>query len=206
MKVEHAEEFTQALGQIASGAWRQIALAQEIGVPQALGLTTREWVEQRLGGYVRLSMPERREAVAELTANGKSSTETADVLGIHKATVNRDRANASLDEPEAVLEADIDEEADADAPLDDTARLAVLDADLVDRVETGQLTLRAAETIAAENRARVAAWAKEIRTGLATLRSMAGHPVPDDLAEHLSEEERRELATALAALATCKEE
>ena len=59
-----AEEFTQALGQVVAGSYRLIATAQRLGVPEALGITTRKWVNQRLGGYVRMGIPERREAVA----------------------------------------------------------------------------------------------------------------------------------------------
>lgn len=90
MNPEDAEEYTQALGQVVSGGWRQIALGERLGVPQALGLSTREWVDQRLGGYVRLSIPERREAVAELAAEGMAQREIADVLGTSQMTVSRD--------------------------------------------------------------------------------------------------------------------
>lgn len=91
-----AEEYTQALGQIGSGWWRQIALGQRLGVPAALGLTTDEWVTSRLGGYIRLSIPERREAAKELTTpvdeggQGMSQREAAAVLGVHHKTVGKD--------------------------------------------------------------------------------------------------------------------
>lgn len=96
MNHEDAEEYTQSLGQIVSGSWRQVALAQRLGVPQALALTTQEWVEQRLGGYIRLSIPDRREAVKELTAakedggGGMTTREAAEVLGIGHSTAGRD--------------------------------------------------------------------------------------------------------------------
>lgn len=92
MKVEDAEEFTQALGQIVAGSWRHIALAKRLGVPKALGLSTEQWVNDRLGGYVRMSIPDRREAVRELKADGHSNRETAEVLGVGEATVRRDTA------------------------------------------------------------------------------------------------------------------
>jgi hypothetical protein len=41
---------------------------ERLGVLASLGITLDEWVQGRLGGYVRLRIPERREAVAELTA------------------------------------------------------------------------------------------------------------------------------------------
>jgi hypothetical protein len=39
-------------------------------VPKALGFTTEQWVNDRLGGYVKMSIAERREAVKELAAEG----------------------------------------------------------------------------------------------------------------------------------------
>src|SRR4051812_38169900 len=96
MNSADAEEYSQALGQITAGAWRQVALGRRLGVPQALGLTTEQWVEHRLGGYTRLAITERREAVAELTAPeenggmGLSQRQTAAVLGVTHTTVRRD--------------------------------------------------------------------------------------------------------------------
>ena len=87
---DDAEEYTQALGQVVAGGYRQVALGERLGVPNALGLSTREWVQHRLGGYVQMSVPDRREAAAELTAEGMSQRQVADVLGVGVATVNRD--------------------------------------------------------------------------------------------------------------------
>lgn len=107
MDPEDAEEYTQALGQVGSGFWRQIALGQRLGVPYALQLTVEEWVEQRLGGYIRLSIPERREAVKELTApvekggQGLSNRQAAAVLGVAAKTVDRDAMPATNDAPAA---------------------------------------------------------------------------------------------------------
>lgn len=86
-----AEEFTESLAQITTGSWRQISLAVQLGIPATLGLSTREWVEQRIGGYVRLALEERREAVVELTANGHSIREAGDILGVSKSAVQRDQ-------------------------------------------------------------------------------------------------------------------
>lgn len=103
MKPDDAEEYTQALGQVVAGGYRQVALGERLGVPRALGLSTRDWVEQRLGGYVRMSLPERREAVAELTAEGMTQREVADVLGVSQKTVDRDLGPESYDSgPEPV--------------------------------------------------------------------------------------------------------
>jgi hypothetical protein len=87
---EDAEEYTQALGQALGAGWRQIALGQRLGVPEALGVTTRAWVQQRLGGYVRLPVEERRHAAKELTGDGLTQRQAGDVLGVNAGTVNRD--------------------------------------------------------------------------------------------------------------------
>jgi len=72
-------------------------------VPRALGLSTREWVEDRLGGYVRLSIPERHDAVEELSEDGMSNRQIAGVLGVNDRTARRDQAaaNAAPDEEPA---------------------------------------------------------------------------------------------------------
>ncbi len=95
MTPDDAREFTEALGQVVSGSWRQVGLGVRLGVPEALGLDRREWAEQ-LGGYARMAIPERREAVAELTAEGMTKDEIADSLGVSPATVSRDRAGPGV--------------------------------------------------------------------------------------------------------------
>ena len=77
-----AEEFTQAIGQSVSGAWRTIALAKHLGVPAALGLSVDEWVNKRLGGYIRMNVEDRRVAVQELKAEGASSERCGKWLGV----------------------------------------------------------------------------------------------------------------------------
>ena len=103
VKPEEAEEFTQALAQVFGGGWRLILHAEKQGIPKALEMSTREWVQERLGGYIRLSIPERREAVAELSEAGMSTREIADVVGVDQSTVVRD-ANSSEDEEEYIGE------------------------------------------------------------------------------------------------------
>ncbi|WP_156687064.1 hypothetical protein [Mycobacterium sp. Marseille-P9652] len=49
MNPEEAEEFTKGLDQIVSGVWRQVDEGARLGVPQALGLSTSEWAQTRLG-------------------------------------------------------------------------------------------------------------------------------------------------------------
>jgi len=87
---DEAEEFTRGLGTVYAGSWRLTRYAVCAGIPAALGLTTSEWVEQRLGGYVKLDIEQRREAVAELVADGMTQREIADVLGVSHQTVGRD--------------------------------------------------------------------------------------------------------------------
>jgi phage N-6-adenine-methyltransferase len=99
VSAETAQEFTEALGQVLAGAVRLTDVAHDVGVPQALGLTSQEWAERRLAGHVRLSIPERRQVVAELTENGFSKPEIAEALGVDESTVARDR-RVSDDTPE----------------------------------------------------------------------------------------------------------
>jgi 16S rRNA G966 N2-methylase RsmD len=87
---QDAEEFTDSIGMIGAGWWRQIALAQKLGVPRVLGLTTEQWVNNRLGGYIKMAIAARREAVKELAAEGRSTREIEDILGIDHATAARD--------------------------------------------------------------------------------------------------------------------
>lgn len=101
MNREDAEEFTQSLGQIVGGSWRQIAWAKRQGVPEALGLSVEDWVQQRLGGYVRHTVEERRQAARELSAEGHSTRQIAEVLGTSDTTVVRD-LRASNEAGEAV--------------------------------------------------------------------------------------------------------
>jgi len=92
MNAEDAEEYTQALGQVVAGGWRQIALGQRLGVPKALRLTVDEWVKNRLGGYVKYSVAERKEAVRTLAADGFSEREIKGAIGTGRKQVRQDLA------------------------------------------------------------------------------------------------------------------
>ncbi len=99
LTADDALEFSRNLAQIGEGWWRTIALAVKLEVPTLLGLTRREWAET-YHGYVKMPIEERREAVAELTAEGLSQREVADVIGVDHATVLHDqRALAGEDPP-----------------------------------------------------------------------------------------------------------
>lgn len=102
MDATAALEFSESFGMIGAGWWRQIAWASQQGVPEALGMSTRDWVEHYVGGWARLAIEDRREAVRELTSTdggGLSQREVADVLGVDVATVNRDLHVADATEP-----------------------------------------------------------------------------------------------------------
>ena len=92
MNPTDAEEYTQSLGQIVAGSWRQVALAKRLGVPKALGLTVEQWVNG-LGGYIKMSIPERREAVKSLTDDGFSAREAAEIIGVSHETAASDVRN-----------------------------------------------------------------------------------------------------------------
>jgi SAM-dependent methyltransferase len=127
IRAEDAEEYTQALGQVAAGAWRQIALGERLGVPKALKMTTREWVEQRLGGYIRLTVEERRRAVAELDGEGMGPRAIGRVLGVDPATVLRDQgvANATPS-PDGIPDDQQEQSASvADATPEDDGRVVL---------------------------------------------------------------------------------
>jgi len=85
-----ALEYSQSLAQIGDGWWRQMVWAARQGIPAAMGMTVDEW-RSTYYGHLHLPAPERREAVAELAAEGMKNTEIADVLGVGEATVRRDR-------------------------------------------------------------------------------------------------------------------
>jgi len=57
---------------------------------------------KRLGGYVRMSISDRREAVADLMAEGMSGRQVADVLGVDESTIREDKRTA--EDPAAVDE------------------------------------------------------------------------------------------------------
>lgn len=137
MSTEDAEEYTCALGQIMSGGWRQIALAQRLGVPDALGMTTEEWVQERIGGYVRLGLDERRQAAQALTdPEGEfrlTQRQAAEVLGIAQKTVSRDVQPESDDSSGAtVLGEENNENESHDSPRELSESATEIDLDDID--------------------------------------------------------------------------
>lgn len=199
MRPEDAEEFTQSLGQITAGAWRQIALAERLGVPKALGLTTREWAEERLGGYVRLSIPDRREAVAELTEEGLGTSAVADVLGVDASTVRGDKREISraAEDREPETREIITEDQMRER---ESSRIAILPDDLAERVRSGNTPLAEAEKVVGEREKHVAQYAQQVRDSLDLLARMVGHPIPRELTKRLSPDERKLLSVVIGAL------
>lgn len=92
ISAEDAEQFTQGVEKTAAGTWQMIELAQRMGVPKVLGMTTEQWVKARIGGYIRLSVPERQQAIGDMIEDGHSNREIAEVLGVDESTVRADLA------------------------------------------------------------------------------------------------------------------
>jgi hypothetical protein len=151
MNAADAEEYTQALGQVVAGGWRQIALGQRLGVPKALGLTVDEWVQQRLGGYVKLSISERREAVKAVKAENPemSTREIGAVVGVDHATVLSDLKSGE-DSPEGKQNKPEHNSNGEDSPPLDVLAGLVADDDMRKTAER----LDAKEAAAMESRAK----------------------------------------------------
>jgi 16S rRNA G966 N2-methylase RsmD len=123
MERDDAEEFTQSLGQIVGGSVRQILLADRLGVPKALGYARLEdWVNDRLGGYAKLPVSDRRETVAELKAEGLSNRKIAEVLGVDERTVRNDLSAENSAACLEVAEGEPDRSAENSAPATRAAR------------------------------------------------------------------------------------
>lgn len=121
ISAEDAEEYSQSLAQIGEGWWRQLAWAFRQGIPEALGMSRREWAV-KYHGYFKLEIPERREAVAELSNEGMNNSQIADTLGVGEATVRRDlNGDSPSDESlqESAMETQVDGSPAADESPDD---------------------------------------------------------------------------------------
>jgi capsular polysaccharide biosynthesis protein len=75
MNPEDAEEYTKGLGQIVAGVRRQMEEGARLGVPEALGLSTSEWMEARFGGAPGASSPAQPEAVTEPAASNGAAAD-----------------------------------------------------------------------------------------------------------------------------------
>jgi transposase-like protein len=83
-------------------------------------MTTDQWVTERLGGHIKLAIPERREAVKELAEDGLTQRQIADVVGVDQATVHRDINDANASK-ESANRAQNDQLIDANASTIDIA-------------------------------------------------------------------------------------
>lgn len=126
---DDAQEYTQSLGLIGGGWWRAVALAEKLGVPAALGMATKEWVDGHLGGYVKMASKERLAAIGELKVEGLSNVAIGRVLGVAESTVREDLSSRNR-EVENEKSNDVKEESDdisrnrEPSPLDAVAALA----------------------------------------------------------------------------------
>lgn len=95
---EQAERFTAALGLVFAGAADLAEWGQDAGIAAALGLSSEEWMQRKLGGRVRLSRLERQTAVPRLLAPvgqggmGQSVPDAAKALGVSERTIQYDKA------------------------------------------------------------------------------------------------------------------
>lgn len=88
---EDAEQLTQGAAKVFGGQYQQLAVLRSRGVHKLLGFDDfSEYVHKRIGGYVRMSIEERRQAVKELANDGLSQREVAEVIGVSQSTVQRD--------------------------------------------------------------------------------------------------------------------
>lgn len=89
---DEAKEYSNSLAKAAAGDYELMDFAiNTLGVPQALGMEPSDWVDS-IGGYIRMTIEDRREAVGELLAEGRSQTQVATILGISKQTIIRDKS------------------------------------------------------------------------------------------------------------------
>ena len=106
------------------------ASGTEQGYPGPAAAVKR-WVEKRLGGYVRMSIADRRAAVKELAGDGMSQRGIGEVLGVDHRTVGGD-LNGENSPSVSDAQRDADATSGENSPL---SAVAVLAAD--EKVRTG---------------------------------------------------------------------
>jgi len=89
MTADDAAEWSEAIGQVNTGGWRQVVLAVKMGVPQELGLEPAEWAAKYMPELGRVPRKELPEAAKELTDAGLTQREAGAVLGVGQRTIGR---------------------------------------------------------------------------------------------------------------------
>jgi hypothetical protein len=117
---ESAEEFSEELSKIFSGAVGLANWGADNDIPGLLGLTAEEWVDRKLKGPAKLSLNERRQVVRMQYAAGMSQRQIAAALGVGQATVHRDLAdsNESQEQEVALDTVDFDDVSDSNESPD----------------------------------------------------------------------------------------
>ena len=103
---DEAREYSASLGKAATGNWELMDFAiHTLRVPESLDMDAGQWVES-IGGYVRMSIEQRRDAVQALLADGKGNAEISRILGIGEWTVMRDKQviEAAIASQQAAIE------------------------------------------------------------------------------------------------------
>lgn len=153
MKREDAEEWTQAAAQTLTGQFRQIDLAIKLGVPKALEMDPKAWVQEKLGGYMRYTIEERRAAHKELAAEGKTQREIADRTGVDQKTVSNDLRSGEENSSKPKRKPKVSEPASA-APEENSSPgndLEIVDAEIVDEPSAPEPEFAKAAEHAARN-------------------------------------------------------
>jgi transposase len=213
---EEAEEYTKNIGSIHVGNYGLMEMARDIlKVPEALDLTFDEWVTDRLGGFVRLSLRQRRDAVRELSGERsesgryeRSAAEVAGLLGLSAVTVERDReVLLHLEETKVAqkeLESPLEEEKPKLSPVEKKAAIRRLigkgksNAEIAVELDVGVSTV--GKERAEVNKEKAAPKERELKDRLTKLRekASAGEVMSEEEAEALIGDTADRMKKALA--------
>jgi N6-adenosine-specific RNA methylase IME4 len=120
---QQARDFTEGLGSVLKGSWQLIKNAKDLGVPQALGMSTEEWVRDKLGGYTKLPKEERQAAAMELKEEGYSTRESAEILGVDHSTIVKDFGEKSpVSTPKGLENSNFSNKSGEKSPFDRVAK------------------------------------------------------------------------------------
>lgn len=136
-----AEAFSTTIRHQSAGFTGSIEHAYRTGMPELLGMTLLEWIDEFVGGGVRIATDERRAIAARLRDDGLLQREIGAILGVDQATVSRDLyANAygdalpqaqTADDPHAnAYDDDDDEEGEGGEPFDHALEVMLMASDV----------------------------------------------------------------------------